>query len=186
MLQLSHIILILLNVLIFIIFQTIFFYFVGSKQIDIIVEDKMDIINTYLSYNTTAKNNLKTYLESNSDINTILENADEDEATRINSNLNLIGVWIGIPCVVIIILLIICAFIMYALKIKWTGIDNVGLILVLCAYLTEIVLYFGVIKKYNFIGDQTIYSFMYSLFSEQLKRALDDIQPVVSDPKDNS
>ena len=171
MLGLSNIILILLNVLIFIIFQTIFFYFVGSKQLDIIISDKVDIINSYISKNSAAKEELKAFI-STDEISKTLESAEIDENNRISENFKLIGMWIGIPCGIILLLLAICVSLMFAFRIQWTGIDNVGLLLIVTAYLTEIILYFGVIKKYNFIGDQKLYYFIYKLFSKEIKNIL--------------
>jgi hypothetical protein len=65
MIKLTNVILILANVLIFIVFQTVFFYFVGSQQMSKIIKNKTDIINKYLKISNIHKYETREFINSN-------------------------------------------------------------------------------------------------------------------------
>lgn len=167
MIKLTSIILILANVLVFIIFQVIFFYFIGSEQLNTLIGEKVDIVNEYLKYNSDYKSTLKDYIESN-EVQSIVSKAQEEKEERNRKNLNHILLWFGIPVGVLLILLFLCIILLKIFKVEWTAIDNVGLTLIVTAYATELAIYFGVIKKYDFLGDQALYYYIYDLFKKEI------------------
>ena len=167
--MLNNIILIFVNVLIFILMQTIFFYFVGSRQLEKVINDKVDIVNQYMKYDSSYKSKIKEYMNTEK-IKNIINKAEDEEKERTQENIEIIKKWIGTPLIVLVSLLLICFIIFIIAKKKWTGIDNVGLSLVFTAYLTEICIFFGIIQKYIFLGDQTLYYFLYNLIKKELNK----------------
>lgn len=167
MIKLTSAILILANVLVFIIFQVTFFYFIGSEQLNTLIGEKVDIVNEYLKYNPDYKSTLKDYIESN-EVQSLVSKAQEEKEERNRKNLNHILLWIGIPVSVLLILLFLCVILLKVFKVEWTAVDNVGLTLIVTAYATELAIYFGVIKKYEFLGDQTLYYYIFDLFKKEI------------------
>ena len=165
--MLNHIILIFVNILAFIVIQTSFFYFVGSKKLNEIIANKMGIVKSFIKYDDSYKNEVKNYVKSKP-IQDILKKADEEEKTRALQNIEIIKQWIGPPFIAALSIIIIAIIILVATKSKWTGVDNVGLTLVFTAYLTEIFIFFGIVKQYEFLGDNTIYKFIYNLIKENI------------------
>jgi amino acid transporter len=167
MIKLTSVILILANVLVFIIFQVIFFYFIGSDQLNTLIGEKVDIVNEYLKYNPDYKSKLKDYIDSN-EIQSMISKAQDEKKERSKKNINHILLWIGIPVGILLILMFLCVILLKIFKVEWTAIDNVGLTLIVTAYVTELAIYFGVIKKYEFLGDQTLYYYIYDLFKKEI------------------
>lgn len=160
--MLNQVILIFVNVLVFIVIQTFFFYFVGSQQLNDIIVNKMGIIKSFIKYDNSYKNKVKNYVKSKP-IQDILKKADEEKKTRASQNIEIIKQWIGPVLIAVLSILILAIIILIATKSKWTGVDNVAISLVFTAYLTEIFIFFGIIKQYEFLGDNTIYRFIYNL-----------------------
>lgn len=169
MIKLTNFILILANVLIFIVFQTVFFYFVGSQQMSKIIKNKTDIINKYLKISNIHKYETREFINSNEIKKRLLESKKE-EKERKEKNIEVIKTWIGPPLIIVLMLLFICITMLYVNKVKWTGVDSVGLTLVVTAYVTEIVIFLGIIKKYEFLGDQPLYYFIYNLIKKEVNK----------------
>jgi hypothetical protein len=166
--MLNHIILIFVNVLAFIVIQTSFFYFIGSKQLNEIIANKVGIVKSYIKQDESYKSKVENYIKSKT-IQDMLKKADEEEKTRTLQNIEVIKKWIGPPFIAVLSILIISIIILIATKSKWTGVDNVGISLVFTAYLTELFIFFGIIKQYEFLGDNTIYRFIYNLTKKMFK-----------------
>jgi amino acid transporter len=169
MIKLTNVILILANVLIFIVFQTVFFYFVGSQQMSKIIKNKTDIINKYLKISNIHKYETREFINSNEIKKRLLESKKE-EKERKEKNIEVIKTWIGPPLIIVLMLLFICITMLYVNKVKWIGVDSVGLTLVVTAYVTEIVIFLGIIKKYEFLGDQPLYYFIYNLIKKEVNK----------------
>ena len=169
MIKLTNFILILANVLIFIVFQTVFFYFVGSQQMSKIIKNKTDIINKYLKISNIHKYETREFINSN-EIKKMLLESKKEEKERKEKNIEVIKTWIGPPLIIVLMLLFICITMLYVNKVKWTGVDSVGLTLVVTAYVTEIVIFLGIIKKYDFLGDQPLYYFIYNLIKKEVNK----------------
>jgi hypothetical protein len=151
-----------------VLFQTVFFYLVGSQQLGKIVENKVDIVNEYLRLNNDHKHEIKKLINTNN-IQNMLNKANEEEKERNLKNIEVIKNWIGPPLIIILTLIFICIIILSVSTNQWTGVDSVGLTLVITAYVTEIIIFLGIIKRYEFLGDQPLYYFVYNLLKKQVK-----------------
>ena len=183
--MIANIIIILTNVLIFILFQTVFFYLVGSEQLGKIIEDKVGIVNEYLQLNNNHKQKLKKLINTNKIQNMLIE-ANKEEKERTRNNIEVIKKWIGPPLIIVLVLIFICIIILSISTYKWTGVDSTALTLVVTAYLTEIVIFFGVIKRYDFLGDQPLYYFVYKLLKKELKKIFEREEKQKNNNKNNN
>lgn len=151
-------IVILTNVIFFIIVQTLFFVFIASKQVDNVIEDKVAIIKTFASYNDTINDKITEFLNSKKR-NIVENNAEKQKHKRNRYNLSLIQKRVGIPLIIATIALGIFIYKMYKKDtLLWNNTDTLALVLVLLAYMTELFMYFAVIKCYVFVGDYDILS----------------------------
>lgn len=159
--RLSNMVVMFSNILFFIVVQTLFFKYVASKQFEIVLEDKVNILNEYLKYDKEQKEKIKIYMEKKETIE-LIKKGNEQKEKREKLNNNVIIRWIAIPFIIVLIIFIAS---IGRLKIQgkyWTKIHTGLLLLVVTAYLTELFIYFGIIKQYQFYGDQKIYSTLYN------------------------
>jgi Ca2+/Na+ antiporter len=134
-----------------------------------IIENKTGIVNEYLKLNNIHKYETKDFINSNDIKNKLLE-SEKEEKERKEKNIEVIRTWIGPPLIIVLTLIFICIIMLRVNKIKWTGVDSVGLTLVVTAYVTEIVIFFGIIKRYEFLGDQPLYYFIYNLIKKEIQK----------------
>ena len=77
------------NIGFFMVVQIFFFYFIASKQIDVIVESKADIINKYSESSELVRNYIKSYLATD-EFKRDKKNAAEIEEERMRLNRKII------------------------------------------------------------------------------------------------
>lgn len=159
--RLSNMIIMFSNILFFIVVQTLFFKYIASKQFEIVLEDKVDILNEYLKYDEQQKEKIKVYMEKE-ETKELIKKGNEQEKKRDKLNNNLIMKWIGIPFIIVLIIFIASVGRLKLQGKYWTKIHTGLLLLVVTAYLTELFIYFGIVKQYQFYGDQKIYSTLYN------------------------
>jgi hypothetical protein len=159
----SNMVIAFLNIIFFIIVQTLFFKYFASKQFNTVLENKIDILNTYSELDPQAKEIIDAHLNS-PQAAFIKEIAEYQELEREELNNKLIKKWIGIPLTLSIILLII----LFSLLLRedsvnrWNGSDTAVLSLIVGAYATELMFYFGIVRQYEFYGDMQLVNKLYS------------------------
>ena len=84
--------------------QIAFFYFIASKQIDVIIQSKADILSIYSSFSKNTKNLLNNYLKSN-EFKNKKQMADLTRKERLRLNKKII--WFKLRIILIIIFSII-------------------------------------------------------------------------------
>jgi len=147
------------NIFLFIVVQTLFFYTVASKQFNMVLEEKVDILNTYFKYDKESAENMEEYLKSER-VRQIKEDAKVQEKNRNEANIQLIKDEIG-PLLLIttgFILLVIFAMRMNKEN-KWSSFEKTDKVLlgsVLLAYSTELLFFFGIVRQFEFVGDHEI------------------------------
>lgn len=150
---------IFMNVMFFMVIQTIFFLYVASKQFENVLIDKINILKVLSENNPYIKSliqNYKTSYITNKNFDIIIA-----ERERYNNEILLI--YCGIPIIVISILLLYVIFFMKSDK-SWNRVDSLSLFFVTLAYLTELFLFFCVITQFIFIGDiNLIYNFVVNI-----------------------
>ena len=147
-------IIILSNIIFFIVFQTLFFYFVASNQFIVVISEKLSFFKIFLKNNPEYKTFMKQLNESDTIIN--LKNASEEQTKkRKEINFKLLGLFCGIPFGIAVLLLLFFYVCKSPLCIKneWNTFYTVMLMAVVFAYATEMFLYFMMIRQYQFIGD---------------------------------
>lgn len=179
-----------LNIEFFMVVQIFFFYFIASKQIDVIIESKADIINKFSESSNILKCKINSYLNSD-EFKKNKNYSDEINKKRMKLNLDIIVkrklVWL--------IIIGIFIFISFSVAISGTIISRVNknddkyvywksqgfsksdlilILFVICAFTTEIAFFFLMVKKYEFIGDMEIINFLYKNVSKILNKKIEE------------
>jgi hypothetical protein len=158
----------LCNIIFFMIVQTFFFKYIASKQFNIVLQNKMGIMTELAKNNIYVNNKIKEYKDSNS-VASIKINAEKENKAREKKNSMLMlkefGPFIG-GCFIILLFFIIMMLYYNIFKKdnnwhKWMSVDTSILTLVLFAYTTELLFYFGIVRNYDFYGDQQLYDKLY-------------------------
>tara|TARA_Y100000589_G_C27166947_1_gene635157 strand:- start:1240 stop:1830 length:591 start_codon:yes stop_codon:yes gene_type:complete len=169
-----------LNIGFFMVVQIAFFYIIASKQIDVIIESKADIIKNYTLHSSKAHKSLQKYMNSDEfkkKKNTA--NLTKKERLRLNRKI----IWIKLQpflififSIVLVSLLLIIIFSTKSVqsKLKWNNMsdytlslsDKVLILFVLGAFSTELLFFFGMVNRYEFIGDMEILNLTYRKFAK--------------------
>jgi hypothetical protein len=165
----SNMIVVFANIIFFILVQTLFFKYVASKQFNIVLEDKANIVEQYLKHDVKANKLYKKFKKSD-DIKTLKDTAEHQEDVRESINLSSTMMWIGIPFIIGIMFLVFFIGRLYFKNEVWDSVDTLLLSFVVFAYATEIMFYLGIVRKYQFYGDQSIYSNIYSGINENINK----------------
>ncbi|VBB18000.1 hypothetical protein YASMINEVIRUS_463 [Yasminevirus sp. GU-2018] len=165
----SNMIVVFANIIFFMIVQTLFFKYVASKQFNIVLEDKADIVEQYLKHDSKANLIYKKFRESG-DAKTLRELAEKQEAERESINTSNTMMWIGIPFIIGVLFLVFFVGRLYFKSEVWDSVDTILLSFVVFAYATEILFYLGIVRKYQFYGDQSIYSNVYSEINDNVNK----------------
>ena len=166
MISINNAIVVISNVIVYIVFQTLFFDKVASKQINIILQDKLEIVNMFLNDNALISKYFKKFI-STLDVNTVIDISNKQKDEREKFNKELTYNQIGKPLIYIVLGLIILCSISYY-KNVWDINDTIILSSVLFAYSTEMMFYYGVASKYVYIGDHSIAHDIHKLFVDRL------------------
>lgn len=142
----------LLTTLFFVTALVLFFWYVISDQLKIIVLDKVEIIKLYSKHNPEFKKVLQTKLND--------KKLDEDkfkavEKERNNKNIKTFSemlLWWFIVLIAFVILNI--AFLAY--KKEFSKADIILVFFVLTAFVAEIIFYLVIIREWKIIGDNEI------------------------------
>lgn len=163
----ANMIVVLSNVIFFIVVQTMFFKYVASKQFNIVLEDKAGIVGEYLKYDPNANEKFRRFKNSEQ-VKIIKQNAKKQEALREKENAESTMMWIGIPLLVIGAFLIFFVIKLFYKQEHWDTTDTMLLSFVVFAYLIEVVFYLGIVRQYQFYGDQSIYSNVYNTIDDNI------------------
>ena len=164
---------VLANIFLFIFVQTGFFYFIASKQFNNVLESKIDILNLYIKSSPTTREQIKNFLNSD-EVKEIQKLAKEQEIKRTQMNKDLIKQKMLPLLLFVTALIVVIVYMMMANKNNsWSTFgltEQVLLGLVLTAYVTEIMFFFGIVKKYEFYGDYRIMNTFYKSIKEYLNK----------------
>jgi len=138
------------NIVCFIVFQCIFFYFVASKQYDSLVLEKATFIETFLKNSPVAGRIMCTQMKKSADDmkNIIDVKAKERKEKNIKSLKSTAALFV-IPAAIIALLSA-----GYAInKNKWTRSHTLALILIAGCFTTEFIIYIAVFRTHVILGD---------------------------------
>ena len=161
--QVPNMIILVSNVIFFIVVQTFFFKYKASQQINTVIKEKLDILNTYLNYDPELKQKIVDY-KTSSEFKEKKKKAEKNAEWRNIENWKLIVKYIlpvfGLFTVILIILILLDR--LPVKTTKWVGVDTAIGSLVFLAYSTEILFYFGMVRQYTFYGDHELTYNVYS------------------------
>ena len=161
----NEVFLIFINIIVFMIIQTLFFKFIISTEYEHLIKEKLNTINYYISQDEEVKNIIINY--KNNKIETIEKKALEQEKIRDEKNLVLYTYHCIIPILLIVFLFIVIIILNYKSLIfkkskNFENIDYFNFGLILLVYITNMIIFFFVVKKYYFIGNIEILSTIYN------------------------
>lgn len=163
--EISDIVLIIVNLIFFIFIQMIFFVYVVSNLYETLLTNKINFVKTLEDNNSNIKSliqNIKHDFIENYKNNTFdtIEYFNQLKSQRLSINNNLTLLYGGVPIVVLCFILL-CIFIKKNVKNNWNSSHTFGFILIILSYIVEVILFFCVISQYEFIGDNyLIYNFL--------------------------
>ena len=161
----NEVFLIFINIIIFMIVQTLFFKFIITKEYETLVKEKLNTVNYYLDRDQEAKDIMIDY--KNNNIESIKKQASNQQKFRDDKNIFLYIYYCIIPILIVAILFIVIIILNYKSVIfkkseKFGGINYFNFALILLVYIPNIIIFFFVIKKYQFIGNIEIFSTIYN------------------------
>jgi hypothetical protein len=142
----------LLTTLFFITALVLFFWYIISDQLKIIVFDKLEILKLYAKYNPDFKKMLKEKISEKKldekKYNQIVKKRNENNVKTFNEMM----LWWFVGLIVLVLLNVI--YVIY--KNHFTKADMLLVFFVLTAFLAEVIFYLVVIKEWVIIGDNEI------------------------------
>lgn len=139
------------NVIFFMVVQTYFFRLVASKQYETVLEKKLGLIQALIDENPIAREQVnkytQEYIEKHKD--TIQEQKKKRE--RVNEVLEKKHTWNYIMYAILALLLAWTFS-----NQKWTKVHTLGLVFVVFAYTTELMFFYGIVQRYEFVGDHKL------------------------------
>lgn len=144
-------IVILVNVLFFMIVQTLFFRYVASKQYETVLVDKLGLVSEYISKQKNYKKALSNERQNFATTNAPLLQSQYNTRQTINNQLEIDYCW---KYIIFTIVAIVIVFVINPNK--WGSLHTLGLVFVILGYTTELLFFFGMVKQYEFVGDHTI------------------------------
>lgn len=144
-------IVILVNVLFFMIVQTLFFRYVASKQYETVLVDKLGLVSEYISKQKNYKRALSNERQKFATTNAQLLESQYNTRQTINNQLEIDYCWKYIVFTIVAI-----AIVWFVNSKPWGTLHTLGLIFVILGYTTELLFFFGMVKQYEFVGDHTI------------------------------
>lgn len=165
----ANMIVLLSIIIFFMVVQTLFFKYVASKQFNIVLEDKANIVGEYLKHDPAANEKFRQFKNSEK-VKSIEKAAKEQEAIREKDNMASTLKWIGLPLLIAVLFLIFFIGKLYFKSEEWDTVDTMLLSFVVFSYVVEVLFYVGVVKQYQFYGDQAIYDNLFHNVSNNVNK----------------
>lgn len=141
------------NVTCFAAIQTTFFWFVGSKRVDTIVDAKVRTIVSIAERIPDLKNQLRTITEDQEYMDALEQKSIETRAHRESYNEKLLFDYTLPPFIAFASLVAACVIAAICVKRKCGAVDLALLLTVFAAFTTELILFFAVISPSELLSD---------------------------------
>jgi hypothetical protein len=163
----SNLIIMFSNILAFMIMQSLFFWYIVSKSVENVVDEKTGLLVGLGNNIPQFKKILLDYIVDSERTQFILEKASSDSIKRRSYNLDLMWTWIGPPFITILSFLFLSFMVLliFHKRFKFTYKDFYLLCTVFLAFLTEILFYFTVISRSRILGDMEIVKILLTIIS---------------------
>jgi hypothetical protein len=161
----NEVYLIFINIILFMIIQTIFFKFAISTEYEHLIEEKIGTLNYYITQDPVIKNVIKEMKDE--ETKKYKEKAEEDRIIREKENDTLYLYYCIIPILCVVFLFIVIIILDYFSLIfknekKLGYIHYFNFALILLIYIPNIIVFYYVVKKYQFLGNIEILSSVYN------------------------
>lgn len=151
----SNLLILFANLLAFVLLQTTFFWFVASRNVEQVLEDKSVYVSDLLSKRGVSLEMLRTYLDSD-EMRALPKKAEEQREMREQINWELLKTYI-MPVVIALVCVLVLIFFSLAIRRQpLTSIDLFLLFLVLGAFSTELYFYLTVTSQLIHLGDSRV------------------------------
>lgn len=144
---------VVLNLIAFAVIQTLFFWFIGSKQVDIVVEQKADFFSEFAKRDPIANQEMIDYLNDPKNGKPLADKVKIDNERSTAKNWELTYDTIGPPFFALCSILGVMFLSMVAFHKYPTSIDAFLALMVITAFTTELFFYFLVVRQQIVIGD---------------------------------
>lgn len=158
----ANLLLVVANVLAFVILQTLFFWFIASRSVERVLEDKAGFIATFFSQKGVTKEMMTDYLNSPSNKEELAKVAAQQRKGREQQNWELVQQYIQPIVIGLLSAFLFLSLVMFRRGQPLTRIDMFLLFLVLGAFSTELYFYLTVTSQVIYIGDGEITWRLYS------------------------
>ncbi len=154
----SSFIIIFSNVLLFMLMESAFFWFVIGNNLDDHLrslnwkDDKTNYLKQIIGQNKYIEDSLNIF-KNNTDMESLRLYSIASYEYRYNHNIIEFSKWIICPIALTALILIICIFIEFKYKKRFDNVDLKILFFVIFSFLTEIIFYFVVIYDSNMLSD---------------------------------
>ena len=163
----ANLIIMFSNILAFMVMQSLFFWFIVSKSVENVIDEKTELLIKLGENIPQIKELLVDYIKDSEETDKILEKAYKDYNQRELYNINLIWEWIGPPFITILTMLIItCVILVFNKNFKFTRKDFYLLCTVFLAFFTEILFYFTVISRSRILSDMEVLKILLTVISD--------------------
>jgi hypothetical protein len=161
----NEVFLILINIIIFMIIQTLFFKYIISLEYENLIKEKLNTVNYYIDRDQEVKDMIIDY--KNNNIDEIKNKSIEQKKIREEKNKKLYFYYCIIPILIALLIFIVIIILNYKSLIfkkseKMRGIHYFNFALILLIYIPNMIIFFFVVKKYQFIGNIEILSTFYN------------------------
>jgi hypothetical protein len=161
----NEVFLIFINIIIFMIIQTLFFKFIISNEYEHLIKEKLNTVNHYIDQDQEVKDMIINYKQNKIEI--LRDKALEQEKIRNKQNIFLYLYYCIIPILLVIFLFIVIIILnnkslIFKNSKNFEGIDYFNFGLILLVYIPNMIIFFFVVKKYQFIGNIDILSTIYN------------------------
>lgn len=168
--DLPNLLVMFVNIFAFVTLETLFFWFVASRAVEAVVEDKADLIVTLAKQNNLHKLALDMIVSDDKRNQKLAAEAKRIHVRREQKNIDLIEEYIiPVAGVVGTITLIISLFMLYK-RHPLTIIDGVLLLLVFSGFTTEMYFYLTVSSQLIYLGDNQVIYALYRSFMDGLQQ----------------
>lgn len=142
------------NVLFFMIVQTGFFYYIASNQYQNVLESKLKLLKLLKEKNKSVEKKINEFKSDSQNLKIV---AEEQKISRKKTNIELTKNFCGKSIGAGLILLSFVLLLTNSQR-PWGHSDTINLLLIVFGYTTEILFFFFIVRKYQFVGDQYMIS----------------------------
>lgn len=160
-----NLIILFANVSAFIIMQVLFFWFIASKAVERVVENKVDLIVNTSNNIPEIKEKVMIYLNDKTLEEQLKEDSIDESYKREKYNSSRLMDYLYKPLSLIITLLYLSFVYSVYIGYKWSKVDFILLGTVFLAFTTEIIFYVLVIQESQVLGDTELISALMSMIN---------------------